>query len=171
MKSLIIVLLGLIAVGCSSSQAPQRPADSPAVTRSPAPISARVVLPSRTLAAGASLSGHVVIENNTGRAIRAAGCGSLFQLELVGRDYHPTVGWLTCLQTLTIPKGRSSYPVSIAASYNRCISGRPHGTTKACLPEGGPPALPPGVYRAVLFQVRKLVPAPPAISVRVTSRN
>lgn len=115
------------------------------------------------------MSGRVVVENNTGRAISVYGCVTLFQVVLVNSRYRPDVGWFTCLQKLTIPAGRSGYRVTVAASYSACSQGRPWGAVRACLPDGRPPPLPPGDYHAVLFQVRPLVPAPPAVTVRVTA--
>ena len=94
--------------------------------------------------------------------------GTTFQVLLISSTYHPDVGWLACLQTLTIPAGRSSYPVTVDASYSACSPGRPRDGFKACLHGEQPPPLPPGVYRATLFQDGHLIPAPPAITVRVT---
>jgi hypothetical protein len=105
------------------------------------------------------MSGHVLIENNTGRAIDAYGCLTLFQVLLVGGSYHPPVAWLGCLRPLSIPAGQSSYPVTVAATYLQCSQGRPSNGIKACLPGGHPPPLPPGTYQAVLFQARHLAPA------------
>jgi hypothetical protein len=121
------------------------------------------------MTAGSSMSAHVVIENNTGRAIHASGCLTLFQVALESGSYHPTVAWFDCLQSFTIPAGQSSYPVTITASYLQCSPGGPGDSSKACLPGGRMPSLPPGVYRAVLFQVRHLVPGPSPITVQVTS--
>lgn len=114
------------------------------------------------------MSGRVVVENNTGRAIHASGCLALFQVALVSGSYHPSVAWPLCLQPFTIPAGRSSYPVTVEASYSQCSQGRPQDGLKACLPGPRPPPLPPGDYRATLFQEGHLVPVPPAIPVRVT---
>src|SRR6266567_4659725 len=156
MRALVIVL-GLVAAGCSSSSATL---PGPGAVRAAGPISARVVLPARTMTAGSSMSGHVVVENDTGRAIRASGCLTLFQVALAGSGYHPAIAWPACLQSFTIPAGQSSYPVTVAASYGQCSQGRPGDSVRACLPAGRPPALPPGIYRAVLFQVRRLIPVP-----------
>ena len=111
------------------------------------------------------MSGRVVIENNTGHSIRAAGCLSLFQVALTSSTYKPDMMWLTCLQRFTIPVGTSSYPVKVIASYNQCGE---QPAQKRCQADG-PPPLPPGTYHAVLFQSSHLVPVPPAIAVRVTS--
>src|SRR5713226_6442779 len=95
-RSLVIVLALLVAACSSGSHvssrrsqgAPARPtanvhATLPATPRrSSAPMSARVVLPSRTMTAGSSMSARVVVENNTGHAIHASGCLTLFQVAL-----------------------------------------------------------------------------------------
>ncbi len=93
-----------------------RTAQPAAPRRSPARMSARVELPSRTMTAVSSMPGRVVVENNTGRAIHASGCLALFQVELISGSYHPSVAWPLCLQPFTIPAGRSSYPVTVEAS-------------------------------------------------------
>jgi hypothetical protein len=134
-----------------------------------APPSARVILPSRTMVAGSSMSGRVVVQNNTGHVIRVGGCLRLFQVALAGDKYQPAVAWLLCLQTFRIPIGGSSYPVTVQASYLQCGAGRPHGAVPACLPNRRPPPLAPGYYHAKLFQAGNLVPVPPAITIRVTS--
>lgn len=114
------------------------------------------------------MSGHVVVENNTGHAIHASGCLTLFQVLLTSSRYRPEVGWLLCLQRFTIPVGESRYPITVSGSYNQCSQGRPQHGFKSCLPGGRPPPLPPGNYHAKLFQVSDLVQAPPTITVRVT---
>ncbi len=139
------------------------------VGRSSAPLSASVRLRSRTVSAGSSLPGRVVVQNNTGHAIRVPGCGALFQVALASARYQPAVAWPTCLQMLTIPAGESSYPVTVLASYLQCHEGRTQGAIRACLPDQRPPPLPPGDYRARLFQVGHLVVAPPGTTVRVTA--
>ena len=115
------------------------------------------------------MSGYVVVENNTGHAVHAGGCGTLFQVLLTSSTYRPTAAWLLCSQPFTIPVGQSAYPVTVAASYNMCRGGRPRGTARACLPDGHPPSLPLGDYHARLFQAPHLVAAPPAVTVRVTA--
>jgi len=159
------LVLGFAAAGCSGGGTPAVSAS--ALSRSAASVSARLILPARTMTAGSRMSGQVVVENNTGRAIDAAGCLSLFQVALVGSSYDPPVAWFTCLQHFVIPAGRSSYRVTITASYGQCSQDR-HSKSVRCLPDGRPAPLPPGMYRAVLFQFRHLVPAPPPIAVRVT---
>jgi hypothetical protein len=112
------------------------------------------------------MEGRLVVENNTGHALREGGCGTLFQLELVSNTYQPHVGWDDCLDDLTIPVGTSSYPVWVVASYNECHEGGPWGAVKACLPNG-PPPLAPGDYDAELFQAPPVLPPPPGIPIQV----
>ncbi len=181
-RSLVIVLAVLVA-GCAGgshigSRRPQGAPGQPTANRhaalpapprrSPVPLSAQVVLPSRAMTAGSSMPGRVVIENSTGRAIHASGCLTLFQVALTSNNYQPAVYWFTCLQEFTIPAGQSSYPVTVEASYSQCSQGRPRRAIRACLPNGRPPPLPPGDYHARLFQASNLVPVPPPITVRVT---
>ncbi|MGA2037267.1 MAG: hypothetical protein ABSH04_06760 [Acidimicrobiales bacterium] len=114
------------------------------------------------------MSGSIVVENDTGRVIHVSGCGALFQVALANNKYRPTVAWHLCLETITIPIGKSTYAVKVEASYLGCTQGRPQGAFKACLSDGKPPALPPGDYHARLFQSGNIVAVPPAITVRVT---
>jgi hypothetical protein len=105
------------------------------------------------------MSGRVVIDNSSGHEIHAYGCLTMFQLALVSSSYHPAIAWFDCAQSFTIPRGRSIYPVIIAASYSQCSSARPANATRACLPDGHTPPLPPGRYRAVLFSSGASSPA------------
>jgi hypothetical protein len=118
--------------------------------------------------AGSSMTGHVVVENNTGHVLHRTGCGRLFQVALGNETIHPAVSWLQCLQAFEIPTGLTSYPVTLAASYLECVSGRAQGLVEQCQANGRPPALPAGAYRAVLYQTGQLVPTPPPIAVDVT---
>jgi hypothetical protein len=117
------------------------------------------------------MSAHVLVENNTGRAIRVSGCLTLFQVALASSKYQPAMAWPACAQAFTIPAGQSSYPVTVRASYLECSAGRPQGAVRACLPNRRPPPLPPGDYHARLFQLGNLVPVPLAMTVRVTPRQ
>jgi hypothetical protein len=166
-----------LVAACAGGSPAGQPATSPRAAsatpagprHSPAPLSARVILPSRTVTAGSSLSGRVVVENNTGHPVRAWGCLTLFQVILFSDSYRPSPAWAACLQSFTIPVGESSYPVTVDASYLQCLEHGTHGGVKGCLPDGRTPPLPPGTYRARFVQSRQLFPEPPAITVRVTA--
>jgi len=134
--------------------------------RAPA-LSARLVLPSQTMAAGSSMTGQVLVDNHTGHAIHTFGCVSLFQVALTSRSYQPTVAWAACLQRFTIPPGLSRDRVTVWASNSQCSPARPRHGLRPCLPGERMPPLPPGTYHARLFQARPLARIPPAITVRV----
>jgi YVTN family beta-propeller protein len=134
--------------------------------RAPA-LSARLLLPSQTMAAGSSMTGQVLVDNHTGHAIHTVGCVSLFQVALTSRSYQPAVAWAACLQRFTIPPGLSRHRVTVWASYSQCSPARPRHGLRACLPGERMPPLPPGTYHARLFQARPLARIPPAITVRV----
>ena len=116
------------------------------------------------------MSGHVLVENNTGHAIHASGCLNRFAVLLTSRTYQPVVAWPDCLQRFTIPAGYSRYRVTLWATYGECSQSRPRAAgQRACLPGGRMPPLPAGTYHARLFQASKLVRVPPQVTVRVTA--
>ncbi|MFL5797920.1 MAG: hypothetical protein ACJ77A_08305 [Actinomycetota bacterium] len=139
--------------------------ETPATSRgSQAPLWAEFVLPTTMITAGSSISGSVVLHNDTGRVIQASGCGSLFAVALGNDEIVPDVAWRLCLTRFTIPIGASSWPIKVSARYLECGAEKP---LPPCT-DGRPPPLPPGDYRAMFFQSSHLVPRPPSISVHVT---
>jgi hypothetical protein len=149
---------------------------SPASTVPPQPktkglVAARLDLPSRTIAAGSSMVGRVVVDNDTRHALHVGGCGSLFAVALASDTYHPDVLWRLCLQPFTIPTGQSSYPVTIEARYLWCSANASQAVLRACRASGQPPALPPGNYQARLYQSSTIVATPPSVPVRVTRQR
>jgi hypothetical protein len=174
-------VLALLLAGCASGSHAAAgsaqgkvslPAAHPRTALTPvpgsAPLSARVVLPSRTMTAGSSMAGHVLVDNRTGHTVRVSGCQNLFAVALTSSTYRPAVAWLLCLQRFTIPVGETRYPVTVLATYLQCSEGGPRDGVIGCPPSGGMPPLPPGTYQARLFQAHKLVRVPPPITVRVT---
>lgn len=128
-------------------------------------VTARIELPSTTMTAGSTMSGRVVVENNTGHEIPAGGCGSLFAVMLGNDAIHPDPIWPTCAQPLPIPVGETSYPVTVVATYNACDAAGDGGLQR-CLPTGGVPPLPPGDYQARFFQSSPVVT--PALPIDIT---
>ena len=164
-----VVLLALAVAGCAIGGYASGHASAAAPRYSPALLSVQVNVPSRTMEAGSSMLAHIVVDNRTGHAIHAEGCGQLFELAL-GSNSHPAqAGWLACLQPLTIAVGTSSYPWTITATYDSC-GGTGNPPLPACL-DGRPPPLPAGMYRVVFFQSSNIVSAPAPIPVRVTPRS
>ena len=129
-------------------------------------VTARIELPARTMRAGSSMAGHIVVENHTGSEIHVPGCRDLFQVLLTNDVIHQTPLWPLCLGDITIPAGETSYPVTVSATYNHCYND--DGGTPHCLPGSGIPPLPPGDYGATFFQSSPVVPAVAPIGVRVT---
>jgi hypothetical protein len=119
--------------------------------------------------AGSSMLAHIVVDNRTGHAIHAEGCGQLFELALGSDSYPAQAGWPACLQPLTIAAGTSSYPWTITASYDAC-GGIAIPPLPACL-DGRPPPLPAGNYSIVFFQSSDIVSAPAPIPVQITPRS
>jgi len=126
------------------------------------------MLPSRTVVAGSSIFGRVVVDNSTGRPVPVWGCNFLFQVLLVGRGYQPVPAWPACLQRFTIPVGESSYPVTVAARYNQCSRSGGQGPILPCMADGQPPPMPDGVYRAIVYVSDHRLPAPAPVTVRIT---
>jgi hypothetical protein len=122
------------------------------------------------MTAGSQMSGHVVVDNDTGHALYAETCRGLFSVVLSSRSYHPAgeEPSVACRPTRAIPAGRSSYPVTVKATYLACSVSGTGGDFKTCLPHMKLPPLPAGTYQATLDQPG-VVPEPPVITVHVTS--
>jgi hypothetical protein len=111
-------------------------------------LSARLKLPSETVAAGAEIPATVVVRNTTGHRVTVRGCGSLFKVALRSSKVHPEelLAWPACSEKISIPAGASRYPLTVAARYVACF-----GASRQPICDGDqPPALPPGEYRARL---------------------
>jgi hypothetical protein len=138
-------------------------------TIEPTGITARVVLPSSTILAGSSMSGSVVVENNSGHALHVFGCGGIFAVTLNNAEGgQGSPAWTLCRMDITIPLGSTTYPVTIQATFLMC-STAPSPTMSTCLADGVPPSLPPGVYQATLAQSTTVVSTPPPIAVTVVA--
>jgi hypothetical protein len=126
MKSLIAVL-ALAVTGCASGGYANQGTASSAPRPSTAPLSARLELPSSAMAAGSAMKAHVIVDNRTGHALHALGCGSLFQVALVNSGYQPEPAWPLCLQRLTTGPSSFSPPLSPRRRPRlTCVSGRGH---------------------------------------------
>jgi hypothetical protein len=121
-----------------------------------APRATKIVLSTNTLTAGSSVSGVVVVVNNTGAPLTYGGCGGLFQVALTQNGAPPSVPWLACLMQITVPEGESVQPVTVLAAAAACSS------QPIC-------PLPAGRYDAVLAQDGSDFPPAPSIPVRVVA--
>jgi hypothetical protein len=140
---------------------PQRFVDRAIDSLRIAPFSAakratRVLLSTRTVAAGGSIPAKVIVVNNTGRTLAYDGCGGLFQLALTKPGHLPALGWFGCSTRITIPEGETSFPASALAAPFSC-------------PSNAPCALEPGRYDAVVAQRTSDFPTPPPIPVHVVA--
>jgi hypothetical protein len=118
---------------------------SPA-TDEEAGLSARLDLPTQSIAGGGTLNGTVTVQNNTGQSKSVVGCGALFQVVLRGDQASQAPSGFACAVTFVIPPGTSEYPVTIKATYSQCAP-EAQGIPQ-CRPDGTPPALPAGTYHA-----------------------
>jgi hypothetical protein len=157
--------MGLAALTGFVMAAPAEAQDAP----SEPTISARVILPSKRLAAGATMKATVRVQNDTGNALRVATCRGPFQVALSNDKIEPHLGWPTCGMPFTIPVGTSTYHVVVAGSYVSCelAPGDATPNSPGCV-DGRPPPLPPGKYQAKLYQDPHIVRAPSSITVTVT---
>jgi hypothetical protein len=178
MKAFVAPVVVVLLAGCGAGHSSSVPSTASRQVVQTAPstgprsqrLSARVVLPTTTVIAGSSMSGRLVVDNNTGRALHVGDCGFPFQVALTNSQIQTGGAWAACIREFTIPVGRSSYPVPVRATYLGC--GGIH--LPACVKRNGSfasPPLPPGEYDATLLQASKIVPPPPPITVRVTAQS
>jgi hypothetical protein len=163
----VVVAAAVGVAGCASRTSLGPPATTPpwrTTTTTPTPLSARLALESTTVRTGGALSGRIIVENDTGHALHASGCGGIFQVVLKSSTYHPEPVWPTCLGPVTIPTGTSTYPVQVEARYGMCGQG---GGLPRCV-GAGPPGLPPGEYQATTVELGHAVPLPSPVAVEVT---
>jgi hypothetical protein len=172
MKRLALTLVLLLSA-CSSatrhnSSAPttRAPRPNPSPTTEPSGAGTIVVhldLPSDTMTAGGSMSGTITIDNNTGTPVEV-GC-RFFGVDLGNDKIKSEPVWpaVACVSDTKIPTGRSTFPVTVPATYSGCDPNDDWGANRLprCPPGGGMPPLPPGEYRATFIQRDTHFPAPP----------
>lgn len=113
------------------------------------------------------MNARIVVENHTGRPIRFAGCGSVFQLLLHGQHYAQSPVRPACAIPMSVPVGTSSYRVTILARYSAC-SPTAQPPDPACGPHDSIPALPPGRYEVSTAAAAGALPVPPDRSITIT---
>jgi hypothetical protein len=138
--------------------------------KSGATLSSRLVLDHTSVTSGSSISGAIIVQNDSGRDVAVYACGPVFQVLLTSPSYHPTPPWPMCREKTVIRRGRSSYPVVVKATYNRCVPLRKADAVPQCTSSDTPPSLPAGIYAARVFERRSVIPLPAPVSVRITSR-
>jgi hypothetical protein len=124
-------------------------------------LTAHIVLPSTTMAAGTTMYGTLVIDN-AGRPVAMTGCG----VDAVLSNGAITQQFMCDLVLRgPIPSGESRWEIELDASYTAC--GGRGGDRPRCEADGYPPPLPAGSYRVVIIGV-EVVSTPP-VAVRLTA--
>lgn len=110
----------------------------------------------RTVTAGGSIPGVVVVVNHTGAPLTYGGCGGLFGVALTQNGAPPDVAHPACLMEITVPEGETAYPAFPIASASSCSTGT------VC-------TFAPGRYDAVLWQDGSDFPTARSIPVTVVA--
>ena len=63
------------------------------------------------MAAGSTMTGHVIVENDTGSPVHATQCHGYFAVVLTSPDVAAEGGFPACAEGITFPVGESTYPV------------------------------------------------------------
>ncbi len=169
-----VVLLALAVAGCASGSHASGShasgtASAAAPRYSPAQVSVQVQVPSRTMEAGSSMLAHIIVDNRTGHAIHAKGCGQLFELAL-GNSSHPALSGLARLPADSHHPDRQDQLSMDDQSGLRLL--RWCRRRRACLlaAPGSRPRSLLGNMTVVFSQQTPIVSVPPPIPVRVTPR-
>jgi hypothetical protein len=143
----MLVALAASCVGASpEASSPGGEAGRTVEAVTPPLVTARLLLPSSTMAQGSTMRGTVVVDNQSGTVARyQGGCGSPFQVVLDRPDYEPLYLSSPCAGLHTFPVGESRYPVSVTAAEHLWL----------------------GNWKATLVELGESIPAPP-LTVRVT---
>ncbi len=137
---------------------------SSADTPPPPGLTASLTLRSHSVEAGGTIRGMITVRNETGAPASASGCVDWFQVALVGNGVKPELRWLACAGTIELPAGTTRYPVVVHASYSHCNQLPPD--PPACIGDQ-PPPLPPGQYKARVFEIFKAMAEPRPVTVKV----
>jgi hypothetical protein len=113
-------------------------------------ITARLVFSKQTVESGGTLSGELVVDNETGQPVAFGGtCATLWAVTLRSESIpNAPAFYLPCKPTEKFSVGRTTFPFSVQANFNMCgppgLPGSP-----SCSTDGAPAPLPPGSYQAV----------------------
>ena len=108
-----------------------------------------VELDATTVAAGSSVPGRVVVSNNSGAPVDATICGPPYAVGLRGPAYEQEIVHPLCASAFALPPETSSYEVTVTTARTTCTTNPSQVLGIAeCLPDGSPPPMPAGDYRA-----------------------
>lgn len=184
MKSLVVLVavVGLAACSAGHNTSSSPPSTTsrtsrPPVRRIPSPrprLATRIELPFASIVAGATVTGHLVVDNKPGKPLQLVSSHSSYPgfAVALGNDTIPPEAAFgascTTGEAFVIPVGESRYVFSVRASYFGCSNtGRPQGTVPECLPGGRNVPLPVGEYRATFIDNGTHLPHPAPVPVRV----
>jgi hypothetical protein len=156
-------------------------------------ISAAFILPRDTMAEGSSMTGDLVIDNETGAPISAGCSPGDFAVALANDQVHPAIAFTMpgCIHTRTtmIPIGMSHRPLTLKAeNYSSCLPQDEPSTSSPVYPPptypatvpATPPArcvlpydgrLPPGDYHTEFFTTVEALHAAPVTVHIVAART
>jgi hypothetical protein len=182
-----VLLIASCVAGCSSggdkattptsTTTPSTTATSPPPATRPQPLAARIQLPNDVMVGGSEVTGHLVIDNNTGTTVHLlsggkTGCTPQWAVSLGNSKIPPMEAFASMcgLQPLVLRPGENRLPFTMQARYDHCGGTGSNGPVKpACV--GSPPAPPPlpaDEYHAILTGGLGGVPKPAPVPVRVT---
>jgi hypothetical protein len=156
------------------TSAPGSLPDAPPVTvhvvdaHSRADLTTRIELPGATFVAGPTVTGTLVVDNNTGKPITlptdAHGCQLLWRIALTNASIPPNTAFKAeCYRPAKpLASGENRFPFTLVTTYITCTS---------VAGSGGCPPLPPGRYTAVLVSSTGVdpFPAPPPARVKLSA--
>jgi len=138
----------------------------------PDPALVDVELDATTVEAGGTLSGQVVVSNNTGEPIDISYCGAEFAVVLENDEVDQQLISDLCIWQGELVPGVSTFEVEVSAKYGSCVTIGPvepePDAMVACLPEGRIPPLPPGEYATRLYPPAGLDADAPPVTVTLT---
>jgi hypothetical protein len=132
-------------------------------------VTTRLVVPHRSLRAGSTMRATVVVTNTTGRPIKSVDCIAPFAVSLRNRNVGQEIAFALCATEFTFPVGRSTFPVTISASYDTCtnVAGSGDASVPECIREGVAPNLPKGTYHAFVLGQENVVSSAAPVEIRV----
>jgi hypothetical protein len=172
--ALVVLVLGAgIAVVRNGPDGSTPPADdsgtpAPEPTAPLAPLRARLELPSTNLDAGDSMTGDVVVDNDTGSSITTNSCGNPYLPRLSNAMYAQEPVWTACYRPVVVPVGTSRWPIDVVATVLRCQQPGGQGGAPDCLPGPAPmPTLAAGTYELRVVSQDDALPLPASVTIEV----
>jgi hypothetical protein len=181
----LVVSLGACSTGGTKQAVPTSKAAAntttiPTPATRPKPFVVTIVLPSTVMVAGEELTGHLVIDNNTGTTVKLlsggkTGCTPQWAVSLSNDKIPPIEAFpaICGAKPLVLRPGENRFPFTLLARYDHCGGTGVNGPLKpACVgtpPQ--PPRLPADHYQATFTGDLPGLPKPRPVPVRVISHS